>query len=69
MSRVTNYLILRFIELATYFFEPNAEYKEYLKQSLLKDVVPLYMDQFEALAKKNSGHLALGRVCNVFIFR
>lgn len=33
-------------------------------EQLTKEVVPFYFEKFEAIAKKNNGHLALGKVSN-----
>jgi hypothetical protein len=45
-----------------FHYEQDEEKKKVLKETAINETIPYYMGRFEALAEKNKGHLALGRV-------
>lgn len=44
------------------FYEKDEAAKQKMLVDLKKDVVPFYLGKLDAMAKKNNGYLALGRV-------
>ncbi|KAK5639822.1 hypothetical protein RI129_010633 [Pyrocoelia pectoralis] len=49
-------------KIAQYHYETNSEVKENRKTTLYAETLPFYLDRFEEIAKKNGGHLALGKL-------
>lgn len=43
--------------------EEDPSRKEKLKQIMLNDTIPFYMDRFESILEENNGYLANGKVC------
>lgn len=55
--------ITNFVELGNVHWESDEAIKQKKSAELKKDVIPFYLDKFDAMAKENNGYLALGRVC------
>lgn len=47
-------------------WEQDEAVKQKKMIDLKKDVIPLYLEKLDAIAKENNGYLALGRVCHDF---
>ncbi|KAJ8949992.1 hypothetical protein NQ318_002402 [Aromia moschata] len=51
-----------YIELRTYHQEQDEKVKETKAGPLFNEHVPYYLEKLDILAKKNNGHLAVGRL-------
>jgi hypothetical protein len=51
-----------FAEIMLFHYEQDEAKKKALKETAINETIPYYMGRFDALAEKNKGHLALGRV-------
>lgn len=49
-------------EIAVVSYEPDDEVKEKKQVTLTTEVIPFYLEKLDAIARENSGHLALGKV-------
>lgn len=52
-----------FSEMGSVHWEQDEAVKQKKMIDLKKDVIPLYLEKLDAIAKENNGYLALGRVC------
>lgn len=50
------------VKVAGYFYEKDEERKSKLKQTVLNETMPYYFSRFDAIAEKNSGYLANGKL-------
>lgn len=55
-----------FSEMGNVHWEQDEAVKQKKMIDLKKDVIPLYLEKLDAIAKENNGYLALGRVCHDF---
>lgn len=60
-------LLLYYLEAAVTIYEQDEAIKAKKLEQLTKETIPFYFEKFEAIAKKNNGHLALGRVSEQII--
>ncbi|XP_031357575.1 glutathione S-transferase-like [Photinus pyralis] len=49
-------------KIAEYFYETDETVKETRKKPVFEQTIPYYMERIEAIAKKNNGHLAAGKL-------
>ncbi|KAK5640388.1 hypothetical protein RI129_011199 [Pyrocoelia pectoralis] len=49
-------------KIATYYYETDEAIKETRKKPLFDETIPYYLERIEAIAKKNNGHLAVGKL-------
>lgn len=49
-------------EIAVVSYEPDDDVKAKKNVTLTTEVIPFYLEKFDAIAQENDGHLALGRV-------
>ena len=49
-------------EISAAHWEQDAEKKKKLRETLLNETIPYYLQRLEAQAQKNKGYLVLGRV-------
>ncbi|XP_019878295.1 glutathione S-transferase isoform X2 [Aethina tumida] len=49
-------------KIAAYHYEADEAAKAAKKEPLFNETIPYYLDKFEAIAKENNGHFALGRL-------
>lgn len=59
--------LLCFSEIALYHYEADPAIKESRKEPLFKETIPFYLQRLDGIAKKNNGHLAVGRVSFFFV--
>ncbi|KAB0792278.1 hypothetical protein PPYR_14237 [Photinus pyralis] len=50
------------MKIALYSYEADEAVKATRKKPLFEETIPYYMERIEAIAKKNNGHLAAGKV-------
>lgn len=50
------------LEISNYANEADAQLKAEKLKVLNSEILPFYLDKFEAIAKINNGHLALGKL-------
>ncbi len=61
MGGVLNKLLF-YPELSAPWYESDEEVKAKKKATIEAEVIPLYLEKLEAIAKENNGHLALSKV-------
>lgn len=49
-------------EIGLYHYEADEKVKEAKAATLFNETIPYYVEKLDAQAKKNNGHLAVGRV-------
>lgn len=49
-------------EVASYYYLPDGEEREKKKETVLTEVLPLYLDRFEKQVASNKGYLVIGKV-------
>ncbi|XP_019878999.1 glutathione S-transferase isoform X2 [Aethina tumida] len=50
------------MKIGAYHYQSDEKIKQALKEPLFKETIPYYLNKFEAIAKENNGHFALGRL-------
>lgn len=48
--------------MALFYYEKDAVQREKQRKVLVNETIPYYMERLNNMAKKNKGHLAVGRV-------
>lgn len=55
------------LEIAVFHYEQDEKVKEAKAGPLFNEILPFYLEKLDAQAKKNDGHLAVGRVSKLFM--